>query len=90
MKKIPVFVLFFCFQALLFFLQVHKQGKYLKISYDIQKLQAQLIDLEKQKCNLFYKLYRHQEPNIVADIAEKKLMMQPIELKDVKKAHEAN
>ena len=85
MKKISAIVLFFCFHALLIFFEVHKQSNYLKLSYEIQKLQTQLNELTKQKSTLTHTLYTYQQPCNIKDIAEKKLFMKPIELKDVKK-----
>lgn len=85
MKKISAIVLFFCFHALLIFFEVHKQSHYLKLSYDIQKLQTELSELAKQKSQLMHTLYRYQQPCDLQEIAEKKLLMKPIELKDVKK-----
>ena len=83
MKKMSAVVLFFCFHALLIFFEVHKQGQYLKLSYDIQKLQTQICDLTKEQSNLMYGLHALQQPDIIEKIAEKKLAMKPIELKKI-------
>ena len=84
MKKISAIVLFFCFNALLLFFEVHKQGQYLKLSYEIQKLQAEVCTLTKEQSNLTYSLHKLQQPDIIQDIAEKKLAMKSIELKNIK------
>lgn len=88
MKKISAVVLFFCFHALLIFFQVHKQSHYLKLSYDIQKLQTQHAQLSQQKSHLLHTLHTYQQPCHIQAIAEKKLSMKSIELKDVKKSYE--
>jgi cell division protein FtsL len=86
MKKISAIVLFFCCNALLIFFEVHKQGQYLKLSYDIQKLQAKICNLTKQQNDLVYSLHALQQPDIIKEVAEKKLAMKPIELKNIKAA----
>lgn len=83
MKKISAIVLFFCFNALLIFFEVHKQGQYLKLSYEIQKLQAEICTLTKEQSNLIYSLHKLQQPDIIQKTAEKKLGMKPIELKNI-------
>ena len=85
MKKMPAIVLFFCFNALLIFFEVHKQSYYLQLSYQIQKLQNQLHELTKQKSDLTHTLHTYQQPGTIKDIAEKKLAMKSIELKDIQK-----
>jgi len=88
MKKISAIILFICFNALLILFEVHKQGQYLKISYEIQKLQTKLSELIQQKSEAMYILYKYQQPDIIKKIAEEKLAMKPIELKDVKTVYE--
>lgn len=83
MKKMSAIVLFFCCNALLIFFEVHKQGQYLKLSYDIQKLQTQICDLTKEQSNLIYALHALQQPDIIEAVAEKQLAMKPIELKKI-------
>ncbi len=83
MKKMSAIVLFFCCNALLIFFEVHKQGQYLKLSYDIQKLQTEICHVTKLQNDLVYALHRLQQPDIIKDIAEKKLAMIPIELKNI-------
>jgi len=90
MKKMTAIILFFCFNALLIFFEVHKQSHYLKLSYEIQKLQIQFHELTKQKSHLMHTLYKHQQPSQIQHHAEEKLLMKPIELKDVKKINETN
>ena len=85
MKKMTAIVLFFSCNALLVFREVHKQGQYLKLSYEIQKLQAEICNLTKQHNDLVYELHALQQPDIIKDIAEKKLGMKPIELKNIKR-----
>ena len=84
MKKMSAIVLFFCFNALLIFFEVHKQGQYLKLSYEIQKLQTEIGKLTKEQSNLTYSLHKLQQPDIIQEVAEKKLNMKPIELKNIK------
>ncbi|MDP3788523.1 MAG: hypothetical protein Q8Q60_04405 [Candidatus Chromulinivorax sp.] len=84
MKKMSAIVLFFCCNALLIFFEVHKQGQYLKLSYEVQKLQAEICNLTKQQNDLVYELHALQQPDIIKDTAEKKLGMKPIELKNIR------
>ena len=84
MKKMSAIVLLFCCNALLIFFEVHKQGQYLKLSYEIQKLQAEIYNLNKQQHDLVYSLHALQQPDVIKEIAEKKLAMKPIELKNIK------
>lgn len=84
MKKISALILFFCCNAALIFFEVHKQGKYLKLSYEIQKLQAQVCNLSKQKTDLTYELYSLQQPDKIQEVAIKDLNMKNIELKNLK------
>jgi cell division protein FtsL len=84
MKKTSAILLFFCCNALLIFLQVHKQGQYLKLSYELQKLQSQITLLNKQHSDLIYALQAQQQPHSIQDIAEKQMAMQPIELTKIK------
>lgn len=88
MKKISAIVLFFCFHALLIFFEVHKQSDYLKLSYEIQKLQNEHRELTKEKSHLTHSLHTYQQPCHIQEIAEKQLSMKSIELKNVKKSHE--
>lgn len=94
MKKISAIIIFFSFNAILIFFEVHKQSKYLKLSYEIQKLQTQICNLSQKKTDLTYELHKLQQPHQIQDIAIKKLTMQNIELKKVKKInkdfHETN
>jgi len=84
MKKISAIVMFFCFNALLLFFEVHKQGQYLKLSYDIQKLQTELSHLSKEKDSLLYALHKLQQPDKIQETVEQQLNMKPIEIKKVK------
>ena len=90
MKKISAIVLFFCTNALLIFFEVHKQGQLIKVSYEIQKHQTTLSNLKKEKRAITFKLLELQQPNIIKEFAKENLNMQPIQLKNVKKAHENN
>lgn len=83
MKKMSAIVLFFCFNALLIFFEVHKQGQYLKLSYEIQKLQEKIYTITKEQSDLIYSLHKLQQPDNIQDIAQEKLAMKPIELKKV-------
>ncbi len=78
MKKMTAIVLFFCCNALLIFFEVHKQGQYLKLSYEIQKLQTEIGTLTKEQSNLTYALHQLQQPDNIQEVAEKKLNMKPI------------
>lgn len=84
MKKMSAIVLFFCCNALLIFFEVHKQGQYLKLSYDIQKLQTEICTLNKQHQDLIYALHTLQQPDHIQEIAQEQLKMVPIELKKIK------
>jgi len=84
MKTISAIILFFCCNALLIFFEVHKQGQYLKLSYEIQKLQTEITTLTKQQNELTYSLHKLQQPDIIQEVAEKKLNMKKIELKNIK------
>lgn len=86
MKRMTAIVLFFSCNALLVFFEVHKQGQYLKLSYEIQKLQAEICTLNKQHNDLIYELHALQQPDKIQEVAEKQLGMKPIELKNVKTA----
>ena len=83
MKKISAILLFFCCNALLIFFEVHKQGQYLKLSYEIQKLQNVITTLTKEHNDLMYTLHTLQQPDAILKFAEKQLLMKPIELKSV-------
>ena len=85
MKKMTAIILFFCFNALLIFFEVHKQGQYVKLSYEIQKLQTELSNLAKEQNDLMFSLHSLQQPNIIKNIAKKELNMKNIELKNIKK-----
>lgn len=76
-------VLFFCCNALFVFFEVHKQGQYLKLSYEMQKLQAEIYNLTKQHHDLIYALHALQQPDAIKEIAQQKLLMKPIELKNI-------
>ncbi len=84
MKKITAILLFFICNALLVFLQVHKQGQYLKLSYEVQKLQTQVTQLKQEQNNLIYMLYNLQQPDKIQKFAQTKLGMEPIILKTIK------
>lgn len=84
MKKISAISLFFCCNALFIFFEVHKQGQYLKLSYETQKLQESMHELRKEKSNLIYSLHNLQQPDIIQTIAHEKLKMKPIELRNIK------
>lgn len=84
MKKITAILLFFFCNALLVFLQVHKQGQYLKLSYEVQKLQSQIAQLKQEQNNLIYLLYSLQQPDKIQNFAQIELGMEPIILKTIK------
>ena len=88
MKKITALLLFFSCNALLVFLEVHKQGQYLKLVYEIQKLQTQITKLKKEHSTLTYELTALQQPVHIATCAEQKLGMKPMELKNIQKIKE--
>lgn len=83
MKKTTAILLFLCCNALLVFFEVHKQGQYLKLSYEIQKLQSQIAILNKQHSDLVYSLHAQQQPHLIYEIAEQQMGMKPIELKTI-------
>ena len=85
MKKISAVTLFFICNALFVFLQVHKQGRYLQSSYEIQKLQQRLEKLKQQHSKLLHSLYELQQPDNIAKTAKNNMLMQPIELKNIQK-----
>ena len=86
MKKTSAILLFLCCNALLIFFEVHKQGQYLQLSYQLQKLQSQISILHKEHDHLVYALHELQQPNIIQNIAETKFGMKPIELKKIRQA----
>lgn len=93
MKKISAIILFFCCNSIFIFFEVHKQAKYLTLSYEVQRLNHELHKLKKEQTHLIYELSRLQQPHNIADYAEKNLGMKKIEHKKIKKAvkdiHEA-
>jgi cell division protein FtsL len=92
MKKTSAILLFFCCNALLIFFEVHKQGQYLTLSYELQKLQSHITLLSKQHSDLTYALQAQQQPHIIQNIAEKQMGMLPAELSKIKVApqHKTN
>lgn len=85
MKKISAIIIFFCCNSIFIFFEVHKQAKYLTLSYEVQALQNQIHALNKEKTNLMYELSRLQQPHEITQIAQKNLGMKKIELKNIKK-----
>ncbi|MGZ6250456.1 MAG: hypothetical protein ACXWL2_00340 [Candidatus Chromulinivorax sp.] len=83
MKKISAVTLFFICNALFVFFEVHKQGRYLQSSYEIQKLQHRLDKLQQQQNKLLHSLYELQQPHNIAKTAKNSMHMQPIELKNI-------
>lgn len=83
MKKTTAILLFFCCNALFIFFEVHKQGQFLKLSYEIQKLQGKITTLTKEQNELRYQLNILQQPDLIAKIAGEKLEMKGIELSNV-------
>ncbi len=84
MKKNSALLLLLCCNALLVFFQVHQQGLYVKMSYELQKQQAQLRQLKEEQAQLIYQLQKAQQPDIIQEIAEKDLQMIPIALKNIR------
>ncbi len=84
MKKTTAILLFLCCNALLVFFEVHKQGQYLKLSYELQKLQSQITNLEKEHSDLIYALQAQQQPDSILSVAQDHMNMKPIELKNIK------
>ena len=83
MKKTTAILLFLCCNAFLVFFEVHKQGQYLKLSYELQKLQSQIAILSKQHSDLIYALHAQQQPSNIQNIVEQQMAMKPIELKQI-------
>ena len=88
MKKTTAILLFLCCNALLVFFEVHKQGQYLTLSYELQKLQSKISVLSKQHSDLMYTLHALQQPNTIQNHVQKSLSMKPMELKNIKKISE--
>jgi cell division protein FtsL len=86
MKKTSAILLLLCCNALFIFLEVHKQGQYVKLSYDLQKLQSRITILEKEHSNLLYNLHAEQQPDIIEKKVEQQMSMQRIELKNILRA----
>ena len=84
MKKTSAILLFFCCNALLIFFEVHKQGQYITLSYELQKLQSHISILTKQHSDLIYALHACQQPDKILKTAHDKFGMQAIELKNIK------
>lgn len=83
MKKKTALLLFCIAHAAFIFLYVHKQGKIVKTSYVLQKMQTQITTLLAQKSRLLYALENLQQPDILYTTAINEHHFLPIQLKNI-------
>ena len=67
------------------FLIIYKQNVFIKYSYQAQKLEKEIADLENKKEALTQELYAMQNPAHVKEYARKNLGMENLPLKRIKK-----
>lgn len=85
MKQLS-FILLFCFsQVALVCLHINKQAQAVALSYQLQKNNRLKNSLEQKKQTLLNTLQTLQSPQHIKQVAQQKLAMKPIKLRNIKR-----
>lgn len=90
MKKIFFIVLFIVTHIGFLFLQIQKQMESVQASFDKQKNERTLIQLEQQKQALANKLQSLQNKQEIKKFAQEELHLQPINLSQIQRLSDGN
>lgn len=85
MKKATFFFFFITAQCIFFLLSINKQSSFTKLSYQYQKDEQILLELKSKKQRLANQLCLLQNPTTIKKIAQEKLELQPLQLKQIQR-----
>jgi uncharacterized membrane-anchored protein YhcB (DUF1043 family) len=85
MRKKYFITLFIAFHIGFIALKIDKQSRFIKLSYEKQKLEIEKETLIQQKQELTHHLYALKKPSLVKRFAHEKLQMESLNLKRVKR-----
>ena len=83
MKRSTFIMLFVGTNILFIFLQIHKKGEINKLSYQLQKKEAELAALDQQVESLTHQLQALANPTNIKHAATTDLNMKPIKISQV-------
>lgn len=85
MKKKYFIALFIGFHIIFIALKIDKQSRFVKLSYEKQKLETNATLLKERKQKLTNHLYALKQPSSVKKFAQTELNMEPLNLQRVKR-----
>jgi hypothetical protein len=87
MKKKTFITIFIAFHICFIAVKIDKQSRFIKLSYEKQRLETERQKLLAKKQELTNALYVLKKPASVKQFAKEKLAMEPLNLKRVKRMH---
>lgn len=85
MKRKSFILLFVATHVLFIALQINKQSKIVKLSYQKQRYEETKKKLLEQKQNYTNQLFALKKPSQIKQFATQKLAMKPLDLKQIKR-----
>lgn len=85
MKKTTFAAIFFSTHVLFIVLIIHKQNRFISLSYEKQKKERKLEELHEKKTLLTQQYHALANPSLVKEFAKNQLHMDSIALSQVKK-----
>jgi hypothetical protein len=88
MKRKTFAALFFSTHILFIVLIIHKQNRFISLSYEKQKKERVREELHEKKKLLTQQYHAHVNPSMVKDFAKSQLRMEPVALSQVRKLNQ--
>jgi cell division protein FtsB len=85
MKKGKIIVTFMAMHIGFIFLQIHKHMRCIKLSFEKQKNEKLLAQLEKEKQELHNQLYALQNRAAIKEFAQEKLHLKTVSIDQIKR-----
>lgn len=85
MKKGTLVTLFISLHIGFIFLQIHKHMQFIRYSFEKQKNERLVAQLEKEKQEFINELYALQNKSYIKEFAQEKLHMKMTSLKQIKR-----
>ncbi|MFH1643946.1 MAG: cell division protein FtsL [bacterium] len=83
MIKFNFLTLFIFFNLSFLFVKIYQHNKSMQLNYEKQKLETNIIELEKEKNKLLIALSKLKNPHRIKKIAKNKFGLRPLKLSQV-------
>lgn len=88
MKRSTLITIFVCINLIFIILHIHKQSQITKLSYVKQKIDNEIVVLEKRKRELTHDLQTVHDRTLVKQFAGNNLDLKPVKIGQIKKIHD--